>query len=409
MKKSIAFILCFSILLSTFIYQIPGVSASEKSVHILHDGKQINELTIQQNEKEELTADVIGIGKTDYQWQLLLDHQNSVWVNIYDKTDRECEVSYALLKNLLDDAGSTYIRCSVTKGSETFYSEAVCVTVAPAYATQSQVISFAKAELVQNAAREAAATLFSMSRDAGSEYVTVTIKYLDLSSLDGNESAIYSPYTATIEKGTNFNQNVVSPTFLGFAPIYAKDSDGLIDDDASTIWLDLENVTENVEIKVYYEPIEVNFAIRYFFQNINDDLYTENVRLYHADKAKTGVPLLLCPAWFIVSVLTTNIELTRDLMGYNKVCDYLAGITEQTWKDAGENPSWVRTIWDIAAPAILDNPDCAEIEIIPTPIFTDQRVYAFDSTRHKMMYLKSINREKVFDATWKILKSLKDK
>lgn len=288
MKKSIAFILCFSILLSTFIYQIPGVSASEKSVHILHDGKQINELTIQQNEKEELTADVIGIGKTDYQWQLLLDHQNSVWVNIYDKTDRECEVSYALLKNLLDDAGSTYIRCSVTKGSETFYSEAVCVTVAPAYATQSQVISFAKAELVQNAAREAAATLFSMSRDAGSEYVTVTIKYLDLSSLDGNESAIYSPYTATIEKGTNFNQNVVSPTFLGFAPIYAKDSDGLIDDDASTICLDLENVTEDVEIKVYYEPIEVNFAIRYFFQNINDDLYTENVRLYHADKAKTG-------------------------------------------------------------------------------------------------------------------------
>ncbi len=123
----------------------------------------------------------------------------------------------------------------------------------------------------------------------------------------------------------------------------------------------------------------------------------------------SGVPLLLCPAWFIVCVLTTNIELTRDLMGHNTVCDYLAGISEQTWKDAGSNPGWVRTIWDIAAPAILDNPDCAEMEIIPTPIFTDQRVYAFDSTRHKMLYLKSINREKVFDATWKILKAHKDK
>ncbi len=123
----------------------------------------------------------------------------------------------------------------------------------------------------------------------------------------------------------------------------------------------------------------------------------------------SGVPLLLCPAWFIVSVLTTNITLTRDLMGHNKVCDYLASISEQTWRDAGENPAWVRTIWDIAAPAILDNPDCAEIEIIPTPIFTDQRVYAFDSTRHKMLYLKSIDREKVFDATWKILKAHKDK
>ena len=123
----------------------------------------------------------------------------------------------------------------------------------------------------------------------------------------------------------------------------------------------------------------------------------------------SGVPLLLCPAWFIVSVLTTNIELTRDLMGHSKVCDYLAGISQQAWKDAGENPAWVRTIWDIAAPAILDNPDCAQIEIVPAPIFTDQRVYAFDSTRHKILYLKSIDREKVFDATWKILKSHKDK
>lgn len=288
MKKSIALILCFSVLLSAFIYQIPGVFASEKSVHILHDGKQINELTIRQNEKEVLTADVTGIGETDYRWQLLLDPQDSVWVDIYDKTDRECEVSYALLKNLLDEAGSTYIRCFVTKDSEAFYSEAVCITVAPSYEIQNQAVSFSKTESVQNAAPKAAAAPFSVSRDNGSEYVTVTIKYLDLSSLDGSEAAIYSPYTATIEKGTNFNQNVVSPTFLGFAPIYAKDDDGLIDDDASTIWLDLENVTEDVEIKVYYEPIEVNFAIRYFFQNINDDLYTENVRLYHTGKAKTG-------------------------------------------------------------------------------------------------------------------------
>lgn len=123
----------------------------------------------------------------------------------------------------------------------------------------------------------------------------------------------------------------------------------------------------------------------------------------------SGVPLLLCPAWCIVSVLTTNIELTRDLFGHNKICDYLGGITEQTWRDAGENPGWVRTIWDIAAPAIIECPECAELEIIPTPIFTDQRVYAFDSTRHKMMYLRSINREKVYDATWKILKAHKDK
>lgn len=121
----------------------------------------------------------------------------------------------------------------------------------------------------------------------------------------------------------------------------------------------------------------------------------------------SGVPLLLCPAWCIVSVLTTNVELTNDLKGNNAICDYLFEITEREWVRAGSNPAWVRTVWDIAAPAILDCPDCAEIEVIPTPVFTDQRVYAFDSTRHKMLYLKSIDREKVYSATWKILKSCK--
>ncbi len=122
-----------------------------------------------------------------------------------------------------------------------------------------------------------------------------------------------------------------------------------------------------------------------------------------------GVPLLLCPAWSIVSVLISNIEITRSLLGHNRICDYLFEITENCWKAAGERPDWIRTIWDIAAPAIIDCPECAEIEIIPAPIFTDSRVYAFDSTRHKMLYLKSINRDMVFDATLNILFNHKDK
>lgn len=123
----------------------------------------------------------------------------------------------------------------------------------------------------------------------------------------------------------------------------------------------------------------------------------------------SGVPLLLCPAWFVVCALTSNIEMTRSLLGHNKICDYLFEITEKCWKVAGERPDWIRTIWDIAAPAILDCPECAEIEIVPTPIFTDARIYAFDSTRHKMLYLKSINREIVFDATFKHLFAHTDK
>lgn len=120
----------------------------------------------------------------------------------------------------------------------------------------------------------------------------------------------------------------------------------------------------------------------------------------------SGVPVLLCPAWCVTCVLTTNYEEVCTLKGHNKVCDYLFEITDQVYKVAGSRPDWIRTIWDIAAPAIIDHPDCAEIEIVPTPVFTDQRVYAFDSTRHKMLYLKSIDRDKVYKATWETLFSI---
>ena len=123
----------------------------------------------------------------------------------------------------------------------------------------------------------------------------------------------------------------------------------------------------------------------------------------------SGVPLVLCPAWFVTCVLTTNYENVCRLKDHNKLCDYLFEITDEVYHKAGAPEGWIRTIWDIGAPAILDKPECAELEIVPTPVFTDQRIYAFDSTRHEMIYLKSIDRETVYDATWNALFSLDEK
>ncbi len=120
----------------------------------------------------------------------------------------------------------------------------------------------------------------------------------------------------------------------------------------------------------------------------------------------SGVPLLLCPAWFVVSELTADVSLKDALKGHNPLCDYLYQITQTVFEKAGSNPAWVRTIWDIAAPAILDIPDCAEIDVVSAPVLTDSRVYAFDSTRHKMLYLKKIHREPVFKRAWSLITSI---
>lgn len=118
----------------------------------------------------------------------------------------------------------------------------------------------------------------------------------------------------------------------------------------------------------------------------------------------SGVPLLMCPAWCVVSDLGTRIEPVWELKGVNPMCDYLVEITERCYELAGKPHWWTRTIWDIAAPAIIDDASCAEIEIIKAPIFTDARVYAFDSTRHEMLYLRKIHRDPVFEKTWAAIK-----
>jgi len=47
-------------------------------------------------------------------------------------------------------------------------------------------------------------------------------------------------------------------------------------------------LTEDIEYLVYYKPILVPYGVRYFFQNINDDLYTEKAEYYHTHEALTG-------------------------------------------------------------------------------------------------------------------------
>lgn len=117
----------------------------------------------------------------------------------------------------------------------------------------------------------------------------------------------------------------------------------------------------------------------------------------------SGVPLLLCPAWGVVSVLTSNMWWTERLKDHNPVCDYLYEITEKVHQNAGGHEGWVRTIWDIAAPAILDAPECAAIEIKKAPVLTDSHIYAYDSTRHDMLYLSAIDRQCVLERTWDII------
>lgn len=121
----------------------------------------------------------------------------------------------------------------------------------------------------------------------------------------------------------------------------------------------------------------------------------------------SGVPLLLCPARYVTIALRADIDLIRDLKGHSALCDYLSGIIEQCYIDEGSPADWTRVIWDIAAPAIVECPECADIDIIPAPVLTDDLHFAFDSTRHEIMYLKKLDRDLVYEKAWAVLKTAK--
>lgn len=115
---------------------------------------------------------------------------------------------------------------------------------------------------------------------------------------------------------------------------------------------------------------------------------------------ESGAALMLCPAWSVVSALSADDVLVGELKGANPVCDYLCEITE---KYCGSG-KWKKIIWDIAAPAILDLPECADIDIVPAPELSDSGEYSFERRGHDILYLRRIDRDAVFKRAWEVLK-----
>lgn len=140
--------------------------------------------------------------------------------------------------------------------------------------------------------------------------VYVTINYLDALT----HESIFSSYRASLEKGGDFNQGaIISPAYVGYAAYYMpshtseRDTEETFTVDASSgektaidpssnnNWSSADqiapiftSVEENKVINVYYFATEVTFQAKFFFQNINDDQYTENESFRNKGKEKTG-------------------------------------------------------------------------------------------------------------------------
>ena len=75
------------------------------------------------------------------------------------------------------------------------------------------------------------------------------------------------------------------------------------------------------------------------------------------------------------------------------------------WDKLGYN-QFGRALWDVGAPGLLCVPEAYDLEIVPTPMICDNNTFAFDKTRHKIIYMERLDKNIVFEDTWAAINSL---
>jgi len=109
----------------------------------------------------------------------------------------------------------------------------------------------------------------------------------------------------------------------------------------------------------------------------------------------SGVPLLVVPCVGVCTEFRTTVpELEYYLRGKNELCDYLVDITA-AYNRHGV-PAWSKVIWDVTAVAALILPSSLDMVVIPRPYLTDDCRYATDNARPHYIYVRNINRDKLF-------------
>lgn len=272
-----------------FMELLPGgltvVGDASDAVTVTVDGTKTAQVTLPQSGRVTMEA-ASETGETDYQWQILLD---GAWVSIYDATAVTLTLTYAMVSPALEK-GSAMVRCAV--GGESV-SDPVKVTVSYDVEADAAALNRQRDELTQETSAAAAPrrTPRRVSRSSAPEYINVTVNYLD--AVTG--LPIYTGFSATIKSGKPYSQTVLSPTYLGYAPYWDPDDPDTTDPDAATesaqslaLSVGEDYTGETYTVNVYYKAIAVSYAVRYYFQNIHDDMYTENVDYYRQSSALTG-------------------------------------------------------------------------------------------------------------------------
>lgn len=252
-KRILSLVLCAAMLLSMCLFLGAGVTNSLTVCD--SSGEAVKRVDLPVNQKISLTAQAQSAAENDaYQWQI--QAAKNVWANILGSDTQTLELSYPMVASALSEKNTVQIRCRLTSAEtgEATFSDAVTVEVTAATAVDTPASADAAAAPVLRSPAKVAAA----ANDAP-ETRTIEIKYV---FKNGTQAA--PSWTATVAKGSPFKQTINSPTVVGYEP---EPSD-------KSITIDVTNIQDNITRIVYYYPALVDFTVKYYQQNVNDDKYS---------------------------------------------------------------------------------------------------------------------------------------
>lgn len=247
-KRILSLVLCAAMLLSMCLFLGAGVTNSLTVCD--SSGEAVKRVDLPVNQKISLTAQAQSAAENDaYQWQI--QAAKNVWANILGSDTQTLELSYPMVASALSEKNTVQIRCRLTSAEtgEATFSDAVTVEVTAATAVDTPASADAAAAPVLRSPAKVAAA----ANDAYGTY-TIIIKY---QFADGTQAA--NPWSATVADGTTYTQDVTSPTVVGYAP------------DQPVVHV---NSSEPTKYTVTYKPAEVEFTVKHYQQNVDDDNYT---------------------------------------------------------------------------------------------------------------------------------------
>ena len=170
-----------------------------------------------------------------------------------------------------------------------------------------------------------------------SNTVTVTVNYV----YDSNKNMVAQPYRAQIAKGSDFNKTLEIPKLFNYS-IPADKAEGLNTGitlntgDEYTLVFDLENVSEDIKVTLYYVAGTAKYTVYHYYQNLDDDDYskptvielTGDIDAYTQAVAnnKPGYHCKGIPQTTIAADGTTKVEIYYDRNYYTVIFDVNGGV-----------------------------------------------------------------------------------